>query len=112
MLTPRYHQLPKNTRYRYRHSGWLGVHSVSDGDGARGLIQTLKIHFSTYVISEQLASDRDTEYTANVTKRFLKDWGVEQRLSSSFFPHSNHRSELGVKSAKRMLKENVSPAAN
>ena len=38
--------------------------------------------------------------------------GLEQRLSSSFFPHSNHRSELGVKSAKRMLKENVSPAAN
>ena len=46
------------------------------------------------------------------TKKFLKDWGVEQRLSSSYFPHSNQRAELGVKSAKRMLRENVSPSGH
>ena len=34
---------------------------------------------------------------------------MEQRLSASYFPHSNQRAELGVKSAKRMLRENVSP---
>ena len=95
-----------------RYSGWLSVYSVTMGDGARGLIQTLKTHFSTFGISEQLASDRGPEYIAEVTKKFLKDWGVEQRLSSSYFPHSNQRAELGVKSAKRMLRENVSPSGH
>ena len=67
-----------------RYSGWLSVYSVTAGDGARGLIQTMKTHFSTFGISEQLSSDRGPEYIAEATKKFLKDWGVEQRLSSSY----------------------------
>ena len=60
------------------------MYSVTAGDGARGLIQTMKTHFSTFGISEQLSSDRGPEYIAEATKKFLKDWGVEQRLSSSY----------------------------
>ena len=67
------------------------MYSTTNGDGAKGLIQTLKTHFSSFGISEQLASDRGPEYIAEATKKFLKDWGVEQRLPSSYYPHSNQR---------------------
>ena len=76
-----------------RYSSWLSVYSVPNGDGARGLIQTLKTHFSTFGISEQLSSDLGPEYVAETTNNFLRDWGAEQRLSSSYFPHSNQRAE-------------------
>ena len=33
-------------------------------------------------------------------KRFLEVWGVQQRISSAGFPHSNLRAETGVKSIK------------
>jgi transposase InsO family protein len=60
----------------------------------------------------EIASDRGREYTASATTRFLKDWDVRHRLSSAYFPHSNQCAELGVKNAKRMLRENVSTTGN
>ena len=38
----------------------------------------------------------------------MKAWGVHHRQSAAYFPQSNQSAELGVKSAKRMLRENVS----
>ena len=40
-------------------------------------------------------------------RNFLGKWGVYHCLSSSYYPQSNGRAELGVKSAKRMLRDNV-----
>ena len=39
--------------------------------------------------------------------KFLQDWGILRRLSSAYFPRSNGRAELGVKSGKRMLMANL-----
>jgi hypothetical protein len=91
-----------------RYSGWLSVYDTGKTEGAKGLITALKTHFTTFGISMEVASDGGPEYTAHATKNFLKDWGVHHRQSSAYFPHSNQRAELGVKSAKRMLRENVS----
>ena len=41
------------------------------------------------------------------TQKFLNRWTVKHRLSSAYFRHSNCRAELGVKSGKRMLRENT-----
>ena len=38
---------------------------------------------------------------------FLKNWGITRRLSSAYFPRSNGRAELGVKSGKRLLMANL-----
>ena len=85
----------------------MSVYDVGKKEGAQGLISALKTHFSTFGISLEVASDGGPEHTASETERFLKDWEVRHRLSSAYFPHSNQRAELGVKSAKRMLRENV-----
>ena len=92
-----------------RYSGWLSIYSVGGGDNAEKLIERLKTHFLTFGISSELASDGGPTFTASATKRFLKSWGVHHRLSSAYYPHSNQRAELGVKSAKRLIRENVSP---
>lgn len=42
------------------------------------------------------------------TRKFLKDWGVHQRLASVAFPHSNSLAEIGVKTVKRLLMDNTS----
>ena len=92
-----------------RYSGWLSIYSVAKGEGAEMLIKTLKTHFCTFGISSELASDGGAEYKAASTQRFLRAWGVHHRLSSAYYPHSNQRAELGVKSAKRLIRENISP---
>ena len=93
-----------------RYSGWLSVYESTPGGGANALIQCLKTHFTTFGIPAELATDGGPTYRAGLTEKFLQDWGVHHRVSSAYFPHSNQRAEGGVKTAKRMLMENLSPA--
>ena len=94
-----------------RYSGWLSVYQAGP-NGAESLIKELKTHFTTFGISSELASDGAGEYVAGKTQKFLKNWKVNFRLSSAYFPHSNQRAELGVRAAKRMLRENLSASGN
>ena len=89
-----------------RFSNWPSVYKMQKADG---LVKALRYHFVTHGAAEELSSDGGPEYTAGLTKQFLKRWGVAHRLSSAYHPHSNLRAELGVKVVKRMLKENISP---
>ena len=90
-----------------RFSGWLSIYYCGENASAKQLIQKLKVQFSTFGISRELASDQGSQFTAGETSKFLKAWGCSQRLSSAYYPHSNCRAELGVKSAKRLLRENI-----
>ena len=45
-------------------------------------------------------------------RKFCKNWGVTQRISSSYHPQSNKRAELGVKSAKRLIRDNTGPSGS
>ena len=65
--------------------------------------------FTNYGVPEEFSSDGGPQLTANKFQQFLSDWGVKHRLSSEEYPQSNDRAELGVKAAKRILLENVSP---
>jgi hypothetical protein len=46
---------------------------------------------------------------SETTQQFLKTWGIRHRVSSVAFPHSNCRAELAVKTAKRLIRDNVGP---
>ena len=94
-----------------RYSGWLSVYQAGP-NGAESLIKELKTHFTTFGISSELASDGAGEYVSGKTQKFLKDWKVNFRLSSAYFPHSNQRAELGVRAAKRMLRDNISASGS
>ena len=94
-----------------RYSGWPSVSKCREESSAE-LIRLLRLLFCQYGVPEELASDGATVFTSVQTKRFLEIWGVQHRVSSAYFPHSNLRAETGVKSMKRLIKENVGPGGS
>ena len=63
--------------------------------------------FMIFGVAEELSSDGQSTYTSQVRRDFLKAWGVRHRLSSTYFPHSNIRAELGVKAMKKLMRNNT-----
>ena len=65
--------------------------------------------FRTYGVPEEIASDGGPPFNAYEYKRFLQTLGVESRLISAYYPQSNGRAEAAVKSAKRIIRNNIDP---
>ena len=89
-----------------RLSGWVEVFSARSGStqaGAAGLISHLRSLFATFGVPEKLSSDGGPEFKASATEDFLRNWGVQHRISSAHFPQSNGRAEVAVKKVKRFL---------
>ena len=98
-----------------RLSGWSEVFSVprnSCNSGSSGLITCLRRFFITFGVPQELSSDGGPEFKSDTTSKFLKDWGVFHRISSAYYPESNGRAEVAVKSAKRLLRDNTGPSGS
>ena len=91
-----------------RYSGWPSIKYFAKGTAnSQALIETLKEWFMNYGIPEEFSSDAGPCYVSAPTLSFFRHWGIRHRLSSVAFPHSNTRAELGVKSCKRMIRDNT-----
>ena len=56
---------------------------------------------------EEVSLDGAPNYTSSEITEWLKSWGVSCRISSAYYPQSNGRAEVAVKSVKRLLKGNT-----
>jgi len=63
--------------------------------------------FVTFGVPVEISSNGVTEFSAKVTKDFLRQWGIHHRLSSTYHLTSNSRAEKAMKATKRLLMENV-----
>ena len=98
-----------------RLSGWVEIFSSlskSFSSSAAGLITHLRNFFRVFGVPEELSSDGGPQFKATITKEFLSKWGIRHRVSSAYFPQSNGRAEVAVKTAKRLLLDNIDPSGS
>ena len=93
-----------------RLSGWFELQQVRLGTneaGAEGLCKALRRLMVTFGVPVEISTDGGPEFIAGETLAFFRRWGIRHRLSSVSFPSSNGRAELAVKTAKRLLMDNI-----
>ena len=86
-----------------RYSNWPIVERTKFG--ADGLINCTRRSFATYGIPDEISTDGGPEYIATATR--LCAWSIDHRLSSIAFPHSNCRTEIDMKTIKRLFTDNT-----
>ena len=92
--------------YADRYTGWVETSLMSNGK-ASTVCNELCRWFMTYGAPTELSSDGGPPFDSQEYKSFLQRWGIKRRLSSAYYPQSNGRAELAVKSAKRILMDNT-----
>lgn len=92
-----------------RFSGWITIHSYPNEATSRQLVSACRSIFTAYGVAEEVSTDGGPQFRSHEFSEFLKHWGVTHRLSSAHYPQSNGRAELGVKSAKRIIRDNTLP---
>ena len=90
-----------------RFSGWPCVYHFPGEATSTSLINVCRELFTTYGAPEEIASDGCPQFKATRFGQFLFNWGIHHRKSSAEYPQSNGRAELGVKSVKRIISDNV-----
>ena len=91
-----------------RYSGWLSIHWAGDGEfDGRAMERVFRQYFMTFNIPEEVSSDGGPQMMSETVQNCFRRWGIHHRLSSSYFPHSNCRAELAVKTGKRLLRDNM-----
>ena len=94
-----------------RLTGWCEVYHIPVGTkdaGSNGLLKALRVLLIRTGVPKEISSDGGPEFTSKQTQAFFKRWGIRHRLSSAYHPSSNGRAEVAVKTAKRLLTDNVS----
>ena len=91
-----------------QYSGWLSIYEADRGDfDGKALERVLREHFTNFNIPEEISMDGGPQMLSEAVQSCLSRWGVKHRLSSAYFPHSNSRAKLAVKTGKRLLRDNM-----
>ena len=91
-----------------RYSNWLSIFKLAKDDSAN-IIKTLRDYSTTFGIPAILSTDGASVFTSKQMEEFCKRWGINHRVSSAYYARSNKRAEVGVKSAKRLVRDNLLP---
>ena len=75
---------------------------------ASELCSAMRQYFYTYGCAEEFTSDGGRQFESTEFSDFLIRWKCKQHITSAYNPHSNLLAESGVKSMKRLLRDNMS----
>ena len=90
-----------------RFSNWLSILQLAK-DTSEELIRILREYFSIFGIPLTFTSDGAKVFTSRAMEEFFDRYGVIHRITTAYNPRSNKRAEVAVKSAKRMIRNNIS----
>ena len=94
-----------------RYSNWLSIFKLKKDDSAH-VMEALRQYFTRWGVPVNFTSDGASVFTSTAMGDFLDRWGVQHRVSSAYYPRANKRAEVGVKSAKRLVMENLGPGGS
>ena len=95
--------------YADRLTGWLEIAHFPQEATSSKLKTQFRKYFSRWGAPDEISSDGGTNLVSEEMSDFFKNWGVNTRISSAYYPQSNGRAEAAVKSAKRLLMLNMGP---
>ena len=90
-----------------KYSGWLILFHFKGSVNARHIIDSLRSVFHTYGVPTKIYTDGGLPFSSRETDESLGCWGVDHIVSSAEYAQSNGRAELAVKTAKRLIAENM-----
>ena len=91
-----------------RYTGWLSILCLAKDD-SNHVIAALREYFARWGVAKLLTSVGASVFTSVQYKDFFSRWGVIHRVLSAYYPRANKRREVAVKSAKRLIMENLGP---
>ena len=94
--------------YADRLSGWTEVAKVPS-TAFPTFKRNVLIWFRSYGVPEEISSDGGPPFNSSDYKSFLERWDITPRQSSAYYPQSNGRAEVAVKTMKRCLDGNTDP---
>ena len=94
--------------YADRYTGWVTISQCKPlQSNAPALCRELRTLFGIYGAPTEIATDGGQPFPSHHVQDFLRRWGVTWRVSSSYYAQSNGRAEAAVKTAKRLLMDNI-----
>ena len=91
-----------------RLTGWLILYHLKPGHATTSKLMSIYRHlFQTYGTPDELSTNGGPPFTPSIFQEFLQTWCVRHRLSSVAYPQSNSRTELTVKTRKRIVNGNT-----
>ena len=89
-----------------RYSNWLSVFQLQQ-DTSEELLRVLRDYFATFGIPITFTSDGAKVFVSKTVEEFFQRYGVIHRITTAYNPRSNKRAEVAVKSAKRLIRNNL-----
>ena len=82
---------------------WPSIHLMRSNTSSYAVISALRGYFALTAVPDVLWSDGGPQFVSHKFKTFLREWGVQHKVSSSAYPQSNGKAEATVKSTKKLI---------
>ena len=84
-------------------TGWIELAYFPRDPNSNEIINVFRDLFQRYGVPEELSLDGGPKISSSEVVHFLRSWGTALRTCSAYYPKSNGRAELAVKTSKRLI---------
>lgn len=82
---------------------WPDIFDMGKDTTTLKLINRLRNVFCRTAVPDVFWSDNGPQFTSTNLKKFFDDWGIRHKTSSPYYPQSNGKAEVTVKTMKKLI---------